>query len=107
MEQMKCNQVAAHWWANQIRPNVPNPEVLRRFETSLSVLIGALLDASKSGFVSLYSDHTPNPSLGGVARICGIGEEVFPHNTSMMIKRDHVSIIDSNAHKETIFATRI
>lgn len=105
---MDYNQVAAHWWANQIRPNVTNPEVLKRFENCLSLTIRQIVEAK--GSLNLYCDYCPNPSLGGVARYCGIDTCFFPNQTSMSIQKDNISVMYGGVgvqdiRKETIFAT--
>ena len=103
---MEYNQIAAHWWVNQIRDKGPNSDALNRFENCLALTIKQMVEAK--GSLSLYCDYCPNPSLDGIARYCGIESYLFPQQTSMFIQKDNISVMHGSGAKdirrETIFS---
>ena len=99
---MKTSKIAARWWANQLRKEIPEEEEkIKLFENLLIGAIDKFLKVNKS--MELNSDKEPRYITSLFAEKAGLkGKKVFPENTWMFVDETKVRVIKENVIVEIV-----
>lgn len=108
------NDVAAKWWADQIRANrkeankkTPKKCYINEFEELLAITIQKIVDKDNS--MSLSCEYSPVGVLHDIATKCRLGSDLdlFPNKVKMNISKSNVSVKAGYSESfEIIFATK-
>lgn len=101
-KKMKTSKIAARWWANQLRKEIPEEEEkIKLFENLLVGAIDKFLKVNK--FMELNSDKEPRYITSIFAEKAGLkGKNVFPENTWMFIDKTKVRIVKGDVTVEVV-----
>lgn len=99
---MKTSEVAARWWANQLRKEIPEEEEkIKLFENLLVGAIDKFLKVNK--FMELNSDKEPRYITHIFAEKAGLeGQNVFPENTWMFVDKTKVRVIKGDVTVDVV-----
>jgi len=105
---MKYYEVAAKWWADNIRNEKDKDcssnydELIKLFEVKLSAIIKDYVD--KNGHMILKNDKKANNMFVKLTKITGININSIPENISMIIRPYNVTVYtDTIGNHKTIY----
>lgn len=90
---MKTSKIAARWWANQLRKEIPEEEEkIKNFENLLVGAIDKFL--KKNPYMCLNSNRRPLYITHIFAEKVGLEKkEFFPENTMMVVDKTTVKVM--------------